>query len=149
MNFAKTLRQTLRQPAVKTRITSLLGCDYPVLLPGMSWISQSKLVAAVCNAGGVGILATGPLNPKETREEIHRIRDLTDKPFGIGATLLMPGATENAAVALEEEVPIINSSLGKADWITQGVHSYGGKLISTVTTSKHAKPLKRGPMLSW
>jgi len=135
MNFAKTLRQ----PAVKTRITSLLGCDYPVLLPGMSWISQSTLVAAVCNAGGVGILATGPLSPKETREEIRRIRDLTDKPFGIGATLLMPGAAENAAVALEEQAPIINTSLGKADWITQGVQSYGGKLISTVTTSKHAK----------
>jgi enoyl-[acyl-carrier protein] reductase II len=64
---------------------------------------------------------------------------MTDKPFGIGCTLLMPGAAENAAVALEEEVPIINTSLGKADWITNGVHSYGGKLISTVTTSKHAK----------
>lgn len=135
MSFSKTLRQ----PAVKTRITSLFGCDYPVILPGMSWISQSDLVAAVSNAGGVGILATGPLSPDQTREEIRRIRDLTDKPFGIGATLLMPGATENAAVALEEEVPVINTSLGKADWITQGVHSYGGKLISTVTTSKHAK----------
>ena len=130
---------TMRYPTIKTRITSLLGCEYPILLPGMSWISKSNLVAAVSNAGGVGILATGPLSPEETRDEIRRIRSLTDKPFGIGCTLLMPGASENAAVALEEEVPIINTSLGKADWITQGVHSYGGKLISTVTTSKHAK----------
>jgi enoyl-[acyl-carrier protein] reductase II len=130
----------LRHPAIKTRITSLLGCDYPIVLPGMSWVSNSHLVAAVCNAGGVGILATGPLSPQETRDEIRRIRDLTDnKPFGIGATLLMPGAAENAAVALEEEVPIINTSLGKADWIRTGLDSYGGKLISTVTTSKHAK----------
>ena len=130
---------TMRYPTIKTRITSLLGCEYPILLPGMSWISKSNLVAAVSNAGGVGILATGPLSPEETRDETRRIRSLTDKPFGIGCTLLMPGASENAAVALEEEVPIINTSLGKADWITQGVHSYGGKLISTVTTSKHAK----------
>ena len=129
----------LRHAAVKTRITTLFECQYPIVLPGMSWISTSHLVAAVCNAGGVGILATGPLSPEETRDEIRRIRDLTDQPFGIGATLLMPGATENAQVALEEQVPIINTSLGKADWITQGVHSYGGKLVSTVTTSKHAQ----------
>lgn len=128
----------LRHPSIKTRITTLLGCEYPILLPGMSWISKSDLVAAVSNAGGVGILATGPLSPDATRQEIRRIRELTDKPFGIGATLLMPGANENAAVAIEEQVPVINTSLGKADWITQGVHSYGGKLISTVTTSKHA-----------
>jgi enoyl-[acyl-carrier protein] reductase II len=83
-------------------------------------------------------VATGPLNEKETREAIFRIRDLTDKPFGIGATLLMPGAAENAAVALEEQVPLINVSLGKADWIAEGVHSYGGTLLSTVTNAKHA-----------
>jgi enoyl-[acyl-carrier protein] reductase II len=104
----------------------------------MSWISTPALVAAVSNAGGVGILATGPLSADETRESIRAIRLLTDKPFGIGATLLMPGAAENAAVALEEKVPIINVSLGKADWIADGVHSYGGCLMSTVTNAKHA-----------
>jgi len=51
----------------------------------------------------------------------------------------MPGATENAQVALEEKVPIVNVSLGKADWIAQGVHNYGGSMISTVTNTKHAK----------
>lgn len=60
-------------------------------MPGMSWISTPKLVAAVSNAGGLGILATGPLSAQQTREAIEEIRSLTDKPFGIGATLLMPG----------------------------------------------------------
>jgi enoyl-[acyl-carrier protein] reductase II len=126
------------QPAVSTRITSLLKCRYPIILPGMSWISTPELVAAVSNAGGVGILATGPLNANETREAILRIRGMTDKPFGVGATLLMPGAEDNAKVALEEQVPLINVSLGKADWIADGVHSYGGTLLSTVTNAKHA-----------
>lgn len=124
---------------VSTRITSLFQCRYPIVLPGMSWISQPELVAAVSNAGGVGILATGPLNAKETKEAIHKIRSLTDKPFGIGATLLMPGAAENAKVALAEEVPIINVSLGKAEWVADGLSKYGGKLLSTVTNQKHAK----------
>jgi enoyl-[acyl-carrier protein] reductase II len=105
----------------------------------MSWISTPELVAAVSNAGGVGILATGPLNATETRKSIHKIRSLTDKPFGVGATLLMPGATENARVALEEQVPIINVSLGKAEWIGEGLAQYGGKMLSTVTNQKHAQ----------
>ncbi|KAL7537370.1 hypothetical protein ACHAXR_007774 [Thalassiosira sp. AJA248-18] len=126
-------------PAVRTRITSLFGCKYPIVLPGMSWISDPTLVASVSKAGGVGILATGPLNPEETRKAIHKIRSQTDKPFGIGATLLMPGASENAKVAIEEKVPIINISLGKGDWIADGVHEYGGKVLTTVTNAKHAQ----------
>ena len=122
-----------------TRITKLFNCKYPILLPGMSWISTPQLVAAVSESGGVGILATGPLNAMETRESIQKIRSLTDKPFGIGATLLMPGATENAKVALEEQVPIINVSLGKASWIADGLQQYGGKMLATVTNSKHAQ----------
>ena len=124
---------------MKTRITETFGIQYPILLPGMSWISKPELVAAVSNAGGLGILALGPLNPEQTRASIRKIRELTDKPFGIGCTLLMPGAKENAEVCLEEKVPVINYSLGKGDWISKRAHEYGGKVLATVTTVKHAK----------
>jgi len=50
----------------------------------------------------------------------------------------MPGAEENARVALEERVPVVNVSLGKADWIADGLASYDGKLLCTVTNAKHA-----------
>ncbi len=123
---------------MKTRITKLFGIKYPILLPGMSWISTPELVAAVSNAGGLGILATGPLSVDETRKAVRRIRELTDKPFGAGATLLMPGAKENAEVLIEEKVPVINFSLGKGDWIIKAVHAYGGKVIATVVTERHA-----------
>lgn len=128
-------------PPIRTRITALFQCRYPIILPGMSWISTPELVAAVSNAGGVGILATGPLSAAETRDAIRKIRQLLvsdDLPFGIGATLLMPGALPNAEIAVAEQVPIINVSLGKADWIADAVHRYGGKLLSTVTNAKHA-----------
>lgn len=123
---------------MKTRITELLGIKHPLLLPGMSWISTPELVAAVSNAGGLGILASGPLTASDTREAIEKIRSLTDQPFGIGVTLLMPGAKENAEVALQEQVPVINFSLGKGDWIVEKAHAYGGKVIATVVTEKHA-----------
>ena len=123
---------------MRTAVTELLGIEHPILLSGMSWISTPKLVAAVSEAGGLGILASGPLSPSETREAIREIRRLTDKPFGIGLTLLMPGAEENAAVAVAERVPVVNFSLGKGDQLTRDVHAYGGRVIATVTTVKHA-----------
>ena len=123
---------------MQTRLTALLGIEYPIILAGMSWISTPELVAAVSNAGGLGVLALGPLSPQDTREAILKIRSLTDKPFVVGCTLLMPGATENAEVALELQVPVINFSLGKGDWLIKRCHAYGGKAIATVTTAKHA-----------
>jgi len=123
---------------IRTPVTDLLQIEFPVVLSGMSWISVPELVAAVSNAGGLGILATGPLTEEETRAAIQKIRTLTDKPFGIGCTLMMPGAQENAQVAVEEQVPVINFSLGKGEALTKAVHAYGGKVIATVTTLKHA-----------
>lgn len=121
-----------------TRFTETFGIELPLLCPGMSYIATPELVAATCNAGGLGILATGPLTPEQTRSAIARIRSLTDKPFGIGCTLMMPGAKENAEIALTEKVPVINFSLGKGDWIVKRAHAYGGKVIATVVTEKHA-----------
>jgi len=124
---------------MKTRITELFGIDYPVILSGMSWISVPKMVAAVSNAGGLGILATGPLSLEECREAIREIRSLTDKPFGANASLMLPGAQDNAQVLLEEKVPVINFALGKGDWLVEKAHQYGGKVIATVVTHHHAK----------
>ena len=124
---------------MKTRITEMLGIEHPIVLSGMSWISVPKMVAAVSNAGGLGILATGPLDADQTRKAIREIKQLTNKPFGTNATLLFPGASENAQVALEEKVPVINFSLGKGDWIVKAAHEYGGKVIATVVNHKHAR----------
>ncbi len=124
---------------MKTRITEMLGIEYPILLSGMSWISVPKMVAAVSNAGGLGILATGPLDKDTTRESIRQIRKLTDRPFGANASLLFPGAKESAKVLLEEQVPVINFALGKGDWIVQEAHKYGGKVMATVVNARHAK----------
>jgi enoyl-[acyl-carrier protein] reductase II len=124
---------------MKTRITEMLGIKYPILLSGMSWISVPEMVAAVSNAGGLGILATGPLEKEQTRESIRQIRKLTDKPFGANASLLFPGAKESAKVLLEEQVPVINFALGKGDWIVEEAHKYGGKVMATVVSPRHAK----------
>lgn len=128
---------------MKTRVTDLFGIDVPIVLSGMSWISVPSLVAAVSNAGGLGILATGPLNTTETRQAVREIRSLTDKPFGANATLMFPGARENARVLLDEQVPVINFSLGKGDWLAKEAHTYGGKVIATVVNERHARSAEK------
>ena len=124
---------------MKTRLTEMVGIKYPIVLSGMSWISVPEMVAAVSNAGGLGILATGPLSAEQTRNAVRKIRTLTDKPFGANASLMFPGAAENAKVLLQEQVPVINFALGKGDWIVKEAHKYGGKVFATVVNLKHAK----------
>lgn len=128
---------------MKTRITQMFKIKYPVVLSGMSWISTPELVAAVSNAGGLGILATGILKADETRDYVKRTMKLTKKPFGANIALYFPGSDVNAKMLIEAKVPIINYALGKGDWICRAVHEYGGKVIATVTTAKHAMAAKR------
>ncbi|MCX6006896.1 MAG: nitronate monooxygenase [Chloroflexi bacterium] len=91
-----------------------------------------------CNAGGLGIFATARCTPEEARKNIREIRELTDKPFGINQILnLGPIAKETIEVAMEEKVPVINYTLGKP-WFIDQVHAYGGKVLGTTATVKHA-----------
>ncbi|MBN1614599.1 MAG: nitronate monooxygenase [Deltaproteobacteria bacterium] len=122
---------------MKTRMTELFGVEHPIMLAGMNWITDPKLVAAVSNAGGLGIFATARCTPTEMRENIKEIKSLTDKPFGINQILLGPGAAEGIQVAIEEKVPVVNYTLGKP-WFINEVHAYGGKVLGTTALSKHA-----------
>jgi enoyl-[acyl-carrier protein] reductase II len=68
---------------VKTRITELFGIKHPIMLAGMNWLTQPEIVAAVCNAGGLGNLAISSHTPEGLRTDIRKIRELTSKPFAI------------------------------------------------------------------
>lgn len=128
---------------MKTRMTELLNIKYPIMNAGMSYIAVPELVAAVSNAGGLGLLATGNLTPEKTRASIRRIRELTDKPFGCNATLIFSHGQEAAKVALEEKIPVLNWSLGRAEEIIKTVHGYGGKVLGTVTRVRHAQAAQK------
>ncbi len=122
---------------MKTRLTKLFGIKHPIILAGMSYISEPKLVSAVSNAGGLGILATAAYTPDGARKAIREIKTLTDKPFGINQILNSPISRENIAVAIDEKVPVVNYSLGRP-WFVEQVHEYGGKVLATVALVRHA-----------
>jgi len=74
---------------VKTKITEMLGIQYPIIQGGMMWVGRAELAAAVSNAGGLGIITalTQP-TPEDLYREIQRCRQMTDKPFGVNLTIL-------------------------------------------------------------
>ena len=122
---------------IKTHMTEMFGIQHPIMLAGMNWISTPKLVAAVCNAGGLGTLAIAQYSPEDTRKQVRQIRELTDKPFMVNQPLHRGWAKENIQAAIEEKVPFINYSLGKP-WFVDQVHAYGGKVVGTIAIAKHA-----------
>jgi len=73
----------------KTRVTEMLGIEHPIIMGGMGSIGFAELVAAVSNAGGLGIIGSITFTTgEELRQEIHKTRTLTDKPFGVNITRL-------------------------------------------------------------
>jgi enoyl-[acyl-carrier protein] reductase II len=128
---------------IKTAMTEVLGTIHPVMNAGMGHVAVAELAAAVSAAGGLGLLATSTLSPKDVRAAVQQIRELTDAPFGANVTLGFPNARENAAVLLGERVPVVNLSLGIDAHLVDSVHAYGGKVISTVTTRRHAHSAAR------
>jgi len=126
---------------MKTRMTELFGIRYPIMLSGMNWLTTPKLVAAVSNAGGLGVLAGAQYNPEGLRKAIQEIRSLTNKPFGVNLTLGV-GSGPLAKVVIEEKVPVFNYSLGRPPEIApliQAVHAYGGKVLGTIALVKHGQ----------
>src|SRR4030043_2358264 len=124
---------------MKTRITELLRIKHPIMLAGMAFVSLPKLVAALSNAGGIGMLNSVVYTPNQMKDVIREVKSLQDKPFGVNTTLIFPNAKENIEIALEEKIPIINFALGKGDWIIKAAHEYGGKVLATVAIQKHAR----------
>ena len=124
---------------MKTRMTELLGIKHPIMLAGMNWLTTPKLVAAVSNAGGLGILSAQQYNPDSLRAALKQIRSLTDKPFGVNVTLGL-GSLPIVQVIIEEKPPVVNYALGRPPEITalvEAVHGYGGKIIGTIAFTRH------------
>jgi len=76
------------EPAISTRVSDLLGVQYPIVQAPMGYIARAQLASAVSNAGGLGIIETSSGQLDQVREEIRRMRDLTDKPFGVNIAQL-------------------------------------------------------------
>ena len=111
---------------IKTRLCEVLGIRYPVLQGGMAWVADARLAAAVSNAGGLGIISAMNADSAWLVREIAKLRELTDKPFGVNIMLMSPFADEVAQAVMEEKVPIVTTGAGNPAkympaWIAAGI----------------------------
>ena len=142
---------TKTRAALHTPLCDLLGIRYPICQAGMGWVARSSLAAAVSAAGGLGVIAAVHGSPDDLREEIHRVRDLTDKPFGVDvlfATIRAAGDevehfTDQVKgwidVALEERVPVLIAGLGNPGPVTAQAHRLGIKVMALCGNVKQAR----------
>jgi len=124
----------------KTRVTELLGCEYPILQGAMSRIGNWKFAASVSAAGALGCLnAAVSRTPEKLREDIGKLREATSKPFEVNLTVGMcPHIDEMLDVCLEEGVDVIETSAFTADVYGKRIKEAGRKWIHKTATVKHA-----------
>lgn len=127
---------------IKSKICDLIGLRYPIFQGGMAWVSESRLAAAVSNAGGLGIISAGSADGEYVRSEVRKCKELTDKPFGVNVMLLSPFAAEVAQVLADEKVSVITTGAGNPGkymgmWLEAGI-----KVIPVVPSVALAKKVE-------
>jgi enoyl-[acyl-carrier protein] reductase II len=143
----------MTHPALRTEICDRLGIDVPIIQAGMGFIARGELAAAVSEAGGLGMIGSASLTADELRAEIHKVRERTDRPFGVDilfATRRAPAAdvttgqlTRNVQahvdVVFDEKVPVLASGLGDPGPVVQRAHELGMTVIALVGNTKNAR----------
>lgn len=127
---------------MKTKLTDLLGIKYPIVQGAMAWVSEANLVAAVGNAGGAGVIATGGRKASWVRDEIRTAKQLTDKPFGVNVIFMDKDADEKVKIICEEKVAFVTTGAGNPVPYIEIFHKAGIKVIPVVPSVKLAKKVE-------
>ncbi len=128
---------------MKTRITELLGIEYPIIQGGMAWVAESHLAAAVSAAGGLGLIGGANAPAEVIRNYIREVKAVTDKPFGVNVMLMSPYADEVAKVVVEEGVKVVTTGAGNPEKYMEMWKAAGIKVIPVVASVALAKRMER------
>ena len=115
------------------RICSLFGIQYPVIQGGMVWCSGWKLVSAVSNAGGLGLIGAGSMHPETLEEHIVKTRNSTEKPFGVNIPLFYPELERIVEIIIRLKVPVVFTSAGSPKLLTGRLKDAGIKVAHVVS----------------
>ncbi|WHY93449.1 nitronate monooxygenase family protein [Neobacillus cucumis] len=125
----------------QTRVTDLLNIQYPIVQGGLAYLAYSELAAAVSNAGGLGQITAMSLgHPEKLREEIRKVKQLTDNPFGVNFAIGQHGRsfTDFLQVAIEEDVPVISMTGGNPAPIFEQLKGTSIKTLVLVAARRQA-----------
>jgi enoyl-[acyl-carrier protein] reductase II len=120
-----------------------LGIEHPIVQGGMAWTATAELVAAVSEAGGLGILGGGNAPPDFVRAQVRETRARTRKPFGVNIAIFSPYVDDIVQVCIGEKVPVVATGAGSpGPWMTQ-LKEAGIKIMPVVASVALAKRLER------
>ncbi len=128
---------------MKTKITELLGCEYPVIQGGMAWVAEYNLAAAVSNAGGIGLIAGGSAPIDYLRDQIRKCKEKTNKPFGVNIMLMSPNADDLAQLCIDEGVAVVTTGAGNPAKFIPAWKEAGIKVIPVIPSVALAKRMER------
>lgn len=128
---------------MKTAITELLNIQYPIFQGGMAWVAEHTLAAAVSNAGGLGIIASGGAPCDYVREEVRKTKTLTDKPFGVNIMLMNPEADAIAHMVIEEGVKVVTTGAGNPEKYFPMWKEAGIKVLPVVASVGLARRMEK------
>lgn len=124
---------------LQTSLCDVLSIEFPIICAPMGpHITSLELAAAVSNAGGLGIISFGGYAPPMLRQQIHRLRTLTSKPFGVNLLLEFP-MEEHVNVCVDERVPVLSFFWGDASPYVERAHAAGVKVVDQVGSVEAAE----------
>lgn len=124
-------------------LNELLNIKYPIIQGAMANIATGAFAAAVSNAGGLGIIASGGWDDIQTKKEIIKCRELTDKPFGVNVMLMNPYADKIIDVIIEQNVPVVTTGAGNPGIYIEKLKKAGIKIFPVVANVALAKRMER------
>lgn len=132
----------------KTRITEMFGVEYPIIQGGLMWLAKAELAAAVAEAGGIGFMtALSHATPEGLRDEIQKVRGMTDKPFGVNLTFLPSLRPHNfpayIQACIDEGVRFIETAGRNPAPVMPMMREAGIKVIHKCTSIRHALTAQR------
>ncbi len=125
------------------KLNEFLNIKYPIIQGGMANIATGEFAAAVSNAGGLGLIASGGFDAERIREEINKCRALTDKPFGVNLMLMNPDVDNIAKMLVEERVDVITTGAGSPEKYVADWKAVGTKVIPVVSGVALAKRMEK------
>lgn len=126
-------------PRLQTRITELFGVRYPIVQTGMGWVSNAKLTAATCNAGGLGIIAAAPMTFEQMRQAIDDVRALTDKPFGVNLRTDAVDIDARVDHLIREKVRVASFAQAPGEAVVKKLKDAGIVVMPTIGARRHAE----------
>jgi len=134
---------------LKTKLTEMLGIEHPILCGGMQWISKAPFVAEVCNTGALAFLTAETCEtPEALREEIHKVRDLTDRPFGVNISMvpefgIADRTKQFCDVVCEEGIGVVETAGRSPEPLIPKLKEAGVKIVHKLTSVRHAVTAQR------